>query len=388
MTPPDVVIVVLGLVSGALLLARIPIAGGDAPAGTADGVAPGPATPQVGVAVSVVVPARDEAATLPVLLASLAHLDPAPHEVIVVDDASSDGTAAVAAAHDAVVLTTEPPAGWAGKPWACHVGARAATGTHLLFLDADTWLTPDALAVLLAEHAASGGLVSVQPHHRTERSYEQLSAFFNLTSMMGTGAFAPGRGGRAAGAATAFGPCLITTSADHRAVGGHAAVAGEVVEDVHLARLYRAHDLPVRSLAGGRVVGFRMYPAGLRQLVEGWTKNIAAGAGLSPPWALAGTVAWVSACVVTALAGVRGLAGWATGGAAPAEAAAAWAVVALQLRGMLARVGTWRWWTPWLFPVPLVAFVAVFARSLAVTLLRRDVTWRHRRVPIGARAGR
>ena len=51
--------------------------------------------------------------------------------------------------------------------------------------------------------------------------------------------------------------------------------------------------LPVTCLGGGDAVGFRMYPAGLRQLVEGWTKNIASGAGLSPPWALAGTVAWM-----------------------------------------------------------------------------------------------
>jgi 4,4'-diaponeurosporenoate glycosyltransferase len=367
-------LVALGLVAGTLLLARLPT-----PGGTAPGPAPGTA------AVSIVVPARDEAATLPRLLESLARLDPAPREVIVVDDGSTDGTAAVAAARGATVLTTEPPPGWAGKPWACHVGARAATGSHLLFLDADTWLAPGALGDLLTEHAGTGGLLSVAPHHRTERPYEQLSAFFNLVSMMGTGVFAPGRAG---GGAVAFGPCLLTAADDYRAVGGHAAVAGQVVEDVHLARRYRRHGLPVRSFGGRGVVGVRMYPAGLRQLVEGWTKNIAAGAGLAPWWAVAGTVAWLSSCAAVALAAARGLAGWAGGGVVPVAPLVAWVVVALQLRGMLVRIGRWRWWTPWLFPVALVGFLAVFARSLAVTLLRREVTWRQRRLPVGARAGR
>jgi 4,4'-diaponeurosporenoate glycosyltransferase len=380
----NLVLVAVGLAVGVLLLARVPTVGPDrrrprpGPAGAAGDRAAAPI-------VSIVVPARNEAETLPVLLASLARLDPAPHEVVVVDDASTDGTAAVAAARGARVIAADPPPGWAGKPWACHVGAHEATGSHLVFLDADTWLAPDAVGRLLAEQAASGGLVSVQPRHVTVRPYEQLSAFFNVTAMMGTGAFAPGRVGRGA---MAFGPCLVTAADDYRAVGGHAAVAGEVVEDVHLARRYRARGLSVRSLGGGDAVGFRMYPGGVRQLVEGWTKNIAAGAGLSPRWALAGSIAWVSSCVAVALVGLRGLLGWALGGDVPVVPLAAWAAVAASLWWMLARIGSWRWWTPWLFPVPLVAFLAVFARSLAVTLVRREVTWRDRRVPVGARSGR
>ena len=66
---------------------------------------------------------------------------------------------------------------------------------------------------------------------------------------------------------------------------------------------------------------------------------------------LVGTVAWICACVAVALAGVRGLAGWVFGeGAVPVAAAVAWAVVALELRWLLGRVGTWRWWTALVFP--------------------------------------
>jgi hypothetical protein len=377
-------LVAAGLLAGTWLLAHVttvrPATGGPDPV-------PWPA----GITVSVVVPARDEAATLPRLLASLRALDPAPHEVIVVDDGSSDGTAEVAAAGGATVVTAPPPPpGWLGKPWACQVGAGTATGSHLLFLDADTWLAPDALTRLVAEHAEHGGLLSVEPYHEAERPYEQLSAVFNVVSMMGTGAFTPGSPRRRHAALdAAYGPCLLTTAADHAAVGGHGSVRGEVLEDVALARRYREAGRAVRCLAGGDAVRFRMYPAGLRQLVEGWTKNIAAGAGSIGPLALVGSVGWVAACAAVASDGIGDVAEWAGGrGSAPAGALAAWAVVAAQLRWMLRRIGSFRWWAAAAFPVPLLAFLVIFARSSVLTVVRREVTWRDRRIALGARSVR
>ena len=81
-------------------------------------------------------------------------------------------------------------------------------------------LAPDALAGLLALHARHGGLVSVQPHHRVEDAHEQLSAYFNVVALISSDAFS----GRATHRPMAFGPCLLTTRADHLAAGGHAAV--------------------------------------------------------------------------------------------------------------------------------------------------------------------
>jgi len=327
--------------------------------------------------VSVVVPARDEAATLPALLESLHGLTVRVGEVVVVDDDSRDATAAVARAAGATVLPAgEPPAGWTGKAWACHVGAQATSGDLLLFLDADTRLAPDALDGLVEVHDQHGGLVSVQPFHAVVRPYEQLSAYFNAVGVLASGVFRRHPAGRP----MAFGPCLLTSRADYERAGGHAAVRAEILDDVQLAVAYRRADLPVRCCAGGRSVWMRSYPGGLRQLAAGWTKNFASGASAAAPGPTLATVAWVSAHHAVAVGAVLALAD-----GSPALWALAWVVVAWQLRSVLRRLGSFRWWTWALFPVCLLGFDLIFARSLAHTAVRRSVRWRGRDVPLGGR---
>ena len=349
----------------------------------------GPAAPvpwpmPVSVRVSVVVPARDEEASLPRLLASLRDQTVPVAEVVVVNDASRDRTAVVAAELGATVVAAgTPPVGWTGKAWACHTGAEATGGELLLFLDADTELAPDALARLLQVHHDHGGLVSVQPFHRVERPYENLSAYFNVVAVMASGAFAR----RAASRPTAFGPCLLTRRDDYRRVGGHGAVRGAILDDVELAAAYGRTGLPVRCLTGGRGLAMRSYPGGPRQLAAGWTKNIASGAAAADPRASLGAVAWICAHHAVAVGAVTGLVAAATSGAAWSHGhlavwLAAWAALAWQLGRLLRRLGSFRWWTWALFPVPLLAFDALFARSAAVTLVRRSVRWRGRVVDL------
>jgi 4,4'-diaponeurosporenoate glycosyltransferase len=337
------------------------------------------------VRVSVVVPARDEGDRLGVLLGSLQQQIRSPDEVIVVDDASSDDTADVAKSFGARVLRISgPPPGWHGKPWACHLGATIARGTHVLFLDADTWLAPDALTRLLAAHDARGGLISVQPFHVVERPYESYSAYPNALSMLGSGAFTP-RSRRAT--RVAFGPCLLTTAVDYERVGGHAAVRTAVAEDVRLARHYDRCGLPVSCFAGGATVRFRMYPRGSRELVEGWTKNLATGAVDADRWAVAAGVVWVTAHLAVATAALSQSIAWiASGAPLPVAAFAGWALVALQLDWVLRRIGSFPRWTAVCFPVPLAGFLAIFARSLTRTFVHRRVTWSGRALSLD-RAG-
>jgi 4,4'-diaponeurosporenoate glycosyltransferase len=328
--------------------------------------------------VSVIVPARNEAGALPTVLSSLARLTTPAGEVIVVDDESSDDTAAIARAHGARVVASRPPAGWLGKPAACHAGAAAASGTHLLFLDADTWLDSLALDALLAEHHRHGGLVSVQPHHVVEAPYEELSSYPNAVAMLGSGAFAIGRRSKAA-----FGPCLLTTAADYHRVGGHAAVCREVIEDIRLAQRFEAEGLPVTCFGGGDAVRYRMYPGGFRQLADGWTKNLAAGATAADPLAVAGTVLWIASHAAVAAATLSGLTRWALGwGPAPVVPLAAWGAVAVHQWWLLRRIGSFRAVTAIGFPAPLAFFVGLFARSAVRTLTGRAVDWRGRAVSV------
>lgn len=334
--------------------------------------------------VSVVVPARDEAATLPALLEAVHRVDGGVLEVLVVDDDSRDATSAVARAGGATVLAAgDPPAGWTGKAWACHVGARAASGEVLLFLDADTVLAPYALDGLLTVHDGYPGLVSVQPFHTVVRRYEHLSSYFNVVSVLASGVFRRRPGGRP----MAFGPCLLTARADYERVGGHATVRQDILDDVRLAEAYDRAGLPVRCAVGGSAVRMRSYPGGLRQLADGWTKNFAAGASAAAPGPAAGAVAWVSAHHAVAVGAILAWAGLLSGQELPLSHghpllwALAWVAVAGQLRSVLRRLGSFGWWTWALFPLPLLAFDLVFARSVVRTAVLRSVRWRGREVP-------
>jgi len=328
--------------------------------------------------VSIIIPARNEAVNLPRLLTSLAASMVAPGEVIVVDDGSTDDTAAIAASFGVTVISAPPPpVGWVGKTWACHLGSAKARGAVLLFLDADTWLAPGGLPALVAQHQRSGGLLSVQPHHRVLRAYERLSAVFNLVSLMGSGAFGvrivrPMR--------VAFGPCLMTSAADYGRVGGHEAVHNQVVEDMALAAGYADAALPVTCLLGGDLVAFRMYPLGLRSLIQGWTKNISLGATRAPLTSVLPAVVWVAAVGAVSAAFFLGLARWASGGDAPLAAAIAWTLITVQVATMLRRIGSFGLATAILFAVPVAFFIVVFVRSMVATALRRPVEWRGRPV--------
>ncbi len=360
----DLVAFALGWCAGWWLLWRVPVPS------AVEEPHPVPPIPPISVpSISVVVPARDEEQALPMLLASLRPQLHPGDEVIVVDDHSTDGTAMVARQGGATLATAaDLPPGWQGKAWACHTGASLAANDRLLFLDADTRLEPGGLGRLRAAASVAGGLYSVQPWHEVPRAHERLAAVFNLVAMMGTGAFTP-RGG--SGRVGAFGPCLITSADDYRKVGGHASVRGAILDDLALAGRYRKTGLPV-TLRGGRgTIAFRMYPHGLSQLLEGFTKNFASAARAVRPLTLVLLVAWLAALSAPLVLVTD----------APVAAAGCYLIAAVQLGIMLRRLGTFGAVTAALYLAPLAVFLAVFARSLVATYVRRRVRWKGRELP-------
>jgi len=316
---------------------------------------------------SVIIPARNEETNLPVLLRSLATQSIRPAEILVVDDASTDRTAEVARQNGARVIPSRPlPDDWRGKTWACHQGAQAAAGRWLLFLDADTWFEPEGLAGVLAEFPAAGGALSVAPWHAVREVHEQFSAFFNLVMLAGTGAFTllgdryPLRG--------LLGQFLLIDRAAYEQAGGHETVKGRILENFQLAKQLQAAHLPRVCRCGRGVFSFRMYPDGWRQLVAGWTKGFASGAGRTPLPILLLIIFWLAGLI---FAPIR---------LAAAGESLAWLAVyglcAAQTGWLLRRVGRFHWSAALFYPLLILFFFAVFA--LAVFRSGRPVSWKGR----------
>lgn len=325
--------------------------------------------------VSVLIPARNEAATLPHLLSALACQSLQPDEVIVIDDHSSDETACIArqASEALPVEVIQPPplpADWCGKTWALHHGVRASRGEVLVFLDADTEPAPQFLERLLARHEQQGGLVSVQPYHRTEKPYEQLSVLFNLVGLMAVPL--------GASCGVAFGPAMVSSRSDYERSGGHEAVAGKVVEDWFLAHCYEQAGLPVSAWIGADQIAYRMYPGGLRDMVVGFDKNFATAAGeVRWPWMLA-VLLWLSGLFWAAWCLPAALLGWPLVGThAITPNAVIYGAFALQLLLLSRRVGRFSW-ISLVFPVPVLFFLGVFVLAI-LNLERGQVEWKGRR---------
>jgi 4,4'-diaponeurosporenoate glycosyltransferase len=307
--------------------------------------------------VSVIIPARNEEHNLPTLLRSLTSQPVNPHEIIAVDDGSTDRTAELARQLGATVITSKPlPEGWRGKTWACHQGAQAARGELLLFLDADTWFEPDGLGKTIS--AYDGGAFSIGPYHAVRRLYEQLSLFFNLNMIVAT---VP-RG--------LFGQMLLVDRESYRRVGGHEIVQGRILENSWLAERFRAAGIPVRSATGKGLLSFRMYPNGLRELMEGWTKGFASGAGQTPRATMLLIVAWIVGLMLAPV-GALATGDWVWWGVV-------YLLCAVQVAWLSRRVGAFRWSSAALYPLPLIFFFAVFAWSVARSGKR--VRWKGREI--------
>ncbi len=353
-----IVAILVGLAIGAALVLSVPplsrVAGRGAGRAGAGG--------RGGLDAVVVIPARDEADVIGGLLDDLAaQLAPAAR-IVVVDDASTDSTADIVTAHPGVELRSAGPTpeGWNPKTWALHVGAHDAAEDALVLLDADVRLAAGALAAVLDVVERRGGLVTVAPRHDVGTATEALSLPFNLVSVMG-----------AAGGRAAFGPCLVMRTAEHRALGGHEAVAEALVDDVAWARHCRRRGVDVCVTRGGELVRYRMYRHGLGDVAAGWTKNLALGARATAPARSALVVGFVTAALVP-------LVGAIDPSSPPVEDLVAWGVVGAVMWGLGRAVGRFPVWVAAVGPLLALWFVLIFGRSVWAVLSRRSVRWKGR----------
>ena len=226
--------------------------------------------------VSVIVPARNEEASLGACLQSLVEQTGVDFELIVVDDASTDRTLEIAQCFPLVQVVEAGylPEGWIGKNNALAAGAKQAHGGWLLFTDADTVHRPGSLARSLAEAKTRGtALLSYSPEQEVRGFWEKAVMPVIFADLAST--YSPSRvSDPGSPAAAANGQYILISREAYDAVGGHAAVASSLLEDVALARLVKRSGRRIFFRYGADAVRTRMYRS-FAQLREGWTKNLA-----------------------------------------------------------------------------------------------------------------
>jgi len=225
--------------------------------------------------VSVIVPARNEQASLGASLESLAAQTGVNFEVIVVDDGSTDRTREIAQSFPGVqVIDPRPlPPSWSGKNNALVAGAAAARGEWLLFTDADTVHRAGSLARSLAEaRQQKAALLSYSPEQEVRGFWEKAVMPVIFAELAST--YRPSEvSDPASSAAAANGQYILVSRETYDAVGGHAAVATSLLEDVALARAVKVSGRRIFFRYGPDAVRTRMYRS-FAQLRDGWTKNL------------------------------------------------------------------------------------------------------------------
>jgi len=329
--------------------------------------------------VSIIIPARNEEHTLPNLLNSLSGQLSSKDEIIVVNDHSEDRTKEIAEKSGVKVLESLPiPEGWLGKTWACYQGARIASGEILIFLDADTVLEKNGLKNIIETYVEKDGVLSIQPYHKMRKLYEQLSAFFNIIMMAGSGAFTVlGRRIKPIGL---FGQVVVMRRQYYLDSGGHDKVKGEILEDLAFGSELQKKGVEIHCLGGKSTVSFRMYPNGIRELINGWSKGFAMGAAKTSIPLLILIVAWISGSIGTTRSLIEIII--ATNNVQIALYGSLYILYSVQIYWMLIRIGNFKFYTALFYPIPMSFFVVVFTYSFVRIFLVRSVKWKGREIDL------
>jgi chlorobactene glucosyltransferase len=330
-----------------------------------------------GPLVSVIIPARNEARNIARCVRSVLHTTYAPIEVIVVDDRSTDGTAELVepatGGRVRLVRGVDPPPGWFGKQWAIVQGYRVATGELLLFADADTRhepeLIPRAVRGLRSEQV---DLFSVMPRQEMKTFWERvIQPHVFLALATGLGPLARVNRTRTEWNAIANGQFILTPRRAYESIGTHEAVRDTVVDDLRLAQVYVRNGKAVFLAHAEEFMATRMYGS-LREILAGWTKNLASGVPfMTPPLPFARTLAtylmWVPALFWVAPPVVWLTTGWPAAAIATLVSLVTWIAIYAMVRAPF--------WYAVLYPMG-AAFVAfIMIRS---ALRGGKIEWRGR----------
>jgi len=349
---------------------------------------------------TVVVPAYNEAANIAACLTSLLRSeDPCGDwRVLLVDDRSSDATLAIAEEAAGACGATEPrfslldagprPVGerWVGKNWACSRAMEQVVSEWVLFVDADLRLQPATLRRALAQATIDGAdLLSLAPRLSCGCLAEWLVQPI-MASLLGLGFPIEAANDPASAVAFAAGPFMLFRRSAYLAIGGHRALAAEVVEDLALARRIKQGGHRLRYLLALDGLELRMY-SDFASLWEGWTKNWLLGLDGDVARALAASSVvllmfsgpWLLAAVAALLAAGLAPMGFALVGFAPVGLPGQRLVLLAALGLGLAGIGlqlVLRLWIRRQFQLPISFWWLMGAGGLVVGAIGPVSVWR------------
>ena len=238
-----------------------------------------------GAKASLLIPARNEAATIGSTVEGLLRQSYPNFELLILDDHSEDGTDRIAnevAKGDTrltILSGRAIPQGWLAKNWACQQLAVQTSGEILIFTDADVKWRPGALAALLDEFERSGAdMLTVMPTQKTVSWAERLCVPLMALAIHAYLPVVAVHRSRYPLLAAANGQCLAFTRAAYDRLGGHTAVRDNIVEDVGLARRVKVMGMQLRMAEADGLLSCRMY-RDWRSVRDGYAKNILAGFG-------------------------------------------------------------------------------------------------------------
>lgn len=351
-------------------------------------VQPKPA-PSAAPLISVCVPARNEEQDIRGCAESILAQDYPSFEVIVLEDRSTDSTAEILDSLDArrgklkVIHGAPLPAGWVGKPHALHQAAQAARGEWLCFVDADTFLAPEAVSACYAKAVDTGAdLFTILTKQVMGTFWEKALLPIVMTAL--SLGFPPHKvNDPHRREAIANGQFILIKRSVYDAVGGHERIRNQIVEDKAIAEQVKWNGFRLVFADGTRLARTRMYTS-LPEMWEGWTKNIYLG--LRGPWLLMlgafGAALSVIAAVFLPAWSLLGYVWWQNDGgpmalAVLAESFIVWGYLFYQ-RARIARAMDISGWWALTTPLGAAVFAAMMLTSAWKVLSGRGVAWKGR----------
>lgn len=328
----------------------------------------------------IVIPARNEEQTLPMVMQSLKPAVVLGAQVLIIDDASTDRTLEVALAQKAalsellspsdsqriqVLQAPEKPQGWSGKNWACHIGSEHAKANYILFTDADTQHTQMGLFEALGQiQDTDADLLTSLPFHSGSSFWEKTLSIFHVLLIQSTRPALEPKPSRL----YANGQFLLFRREKYVELGGHVVVKNELCEDLMLAK--RVLQSGAKLVVANRpLYQVRMYLT-LNAFISGWSRNFSLGLRHTSPLATLELI-----CLVAALfLGIRGV----------LELPVGWTMLAVHLAFLALcmkasrRLGKFPVWTGFFWPWALVIFFVVTVKGLLLLLPGRKISWKDR----------